>query len=805
MRKLIKKLHTIYILLSMMLCFSGLHNVSLHAATASQEVTKIIFGLFGDFNAKKDNARVEVTDQLQKLLKKGKISKGGGFKKISKTDPAKGEHKGLFVMYTKGNQLFCSIHDEKEKLEIPAKDDMQILRGKAGLKDLQILKALYGDLNQPEGKKTFIDVSSKVKGLVRDQALQLSGKKGSYNDLFSDPAKGIKKALLIVYRVADKMFVKVFQEDQKGSITFGDTPGSYQVYTFALKPDFEKREVVVIPASRAEMTQSVDAALNKFSDGTKVILMSYADAERPRLLQVGKGGHLVPTGIEPTDVSTHFIIHRIGNFITLTSAVTGDFIKVFPILQMIRLEKGGSPEWAEWSVEFDEPDNPYSFVYLKSKASGGYLSAPVGKWTSGRMWTTIKERLHVKGARLSPVEPAPKNTTARFKIFIADELIHQVEKKKSLPEKAIEKVVDIVREIEPLNVIAGGTEFTYSPILHLMKPKYDNKWKLSTPGSGSVVFDASGKNRMVITFSSVPKNLDNGMYYISIGHKKNTRSGIRKKDNGAMLFEVDATVAANKDASITGGLPENGTRFDSYWASVNHGVVTVGKGRVVGEHEFMRWVDPNPADLVSFVGFGGGKLNSIHYKNIVFDSVKTTAITATQPSQEIVLPDQFNAEGIKADEIAVGMRNGKPQLFAVINHELYYRAQGANAKTGWTKITSSAFDRVRRVSVSPRDGFVYIVTMDGKVLKYNWKNGIAKPAQKVIKKKTAKKKKASKKKTATSKKAKKATKKKKSQRSTSKKSAKKSAKKKSKRAAGKKKKSARKKALKKTASSSQTV
>ena len=256
----------------------------------------------------------------------------------------------------------------------------------------------------------------------------------------------------------------------------------------------------------------------------------------------------------------------------------------------MRLAKEGASEWSQWSAEFDDPAHAYSFVYLKNRASAGYLSAPVGDWTLGRMWTTLKKRVDQaldKSVALPPADPAIKSNEGRLKILVVDDLIKTMESKpeKSLPEKVIEKVVDVVRELEPLNAIPGGHEFNYSPLIHGMKVKYHDNWKFETPGSGSIVFDAQTKNRAIISISSVPRDLDNGMYRISIGHENNTRSGITKSTNGVMLFEKDIVKGASRDVVITGGLPGNGKTFDSYWIKVDQGTISFGKGRAVGQNE----------------------------------------------------------------------------------------------------------------------------------------------------------------------------------------------------------------------------
>lgn len=695
-------------------------------AVEQGKIKTIIFGLYGDLTSKKANARVAVTEKLQAMLKNGKIE-GKAVEKTFGIDPAKGKHKGLFLIYKAENgKSFCRVKSGSGSLKFPHARDVAFNAGHSDSPDLQVLQAFYGDLNRTKKDKAIINVTARVQALIKDGRLDLADKK----NLFGDVAKGSAKGLVLVYRVGDKAYVRILGDGEKGSISTTDHKNAYQIHTFKKHTDRNVPRTVssapVTPLPEAQGALHSDA-LAAFPEGTRVVLMSYADQERPHLLQVGKKGELAPKGLDPKDPSAQFIVGRSGNWISFKSVVTGEVIQVLPRLHMVRLAKEGASEWAQWSAEFDDPAHAYSFVYLKNRASGGYLSAPAGDWTLGRMWTTLKKRVDQaldKGAVLPSADPAIKSNEGRLKIFAVDDLIKTMESKpqKSLPEKIVEKVVDVVRELEPLNAIPGGHEFNYSPIIHGMKVKYHDNWKFETPGSGSIVFDAQAKNRAIISISSVPRDLDNGMYRISIGHENNTRSGIAKSTNGAMLFEKDIVKGASRDVVITGGLPGDGKTFDSYWIKVDQGTISFGKGRAVGQNEQMRWTDPNPVKLVSYVGFGGGKLNRVYYKNIEIhsDDSQATPVSAQDSHIEAVLPADFNSEQIKAQSIAAGLHDGQLELFAVINHELYYRERRSMVTKPWKKVDAKEFTKVRHVSVAPNDGTVYVVTMDGHVLHYNW-------------------------------------------------------------------------------------
>lgn len=731
MRRIIKKFQYSLLLLVMMLLGSGLFQECCAAEPA--KIKSIIFGLYGDLTSKKASTRFEVTDKLKGMLKNGKI-KGKAVEKAFGVDPAKGKRKGLFLVYkTQDGKLFCRVKSGDGNLEFPHARDVEFNKGRSGSSDLQVLQAFYGDLNRTKNDKAIVNVTAKIQALVRNGKIDIADK----HKLFGDVAKGKDLGLVVLYRVRDKVYAVILGDGEKGSISTVGHENAYQVYTFkkhtgkVIKPSSvlpTPTPTPVIDVSRA--TES--AALAMFPEGTKVVLMSYADQERPHLLQIGKKGELAPKGLDPKDPSAQFIVGRSGNWITFKSVVTGEFIQVLPRLHMVRLSKEGAPEWAQWSAEFDDPTHAYSMVYLKNRASGGYLSAPAGAWTLGRMWTTLKERVDQalsKGAVLPSTDPAVKSNEGRLKIFAVDDLIKTMESKssKSLPEKVVEKVVDVVRQLEPLNAIPGGHEFSYSPVIHGMKSKYHDNWKFATPGSGSVVFDARARNRMIVTLSSVPRDLDNGMYRVSIGHENNTRSGITKSTSGAMLIEKDVTKGASKDLVVTGGLPGDGSVFDSYWIKVDQGTVSFGKGRTVGQNEQMRWTDPDPVKFVSYVGFGGGKLNRVHYKNIEINSAGLQPKPAQESGTTAVLPADFNAEQIKAQSIAAGLRDGQLELFAVIDHELYYRERGSMATKPWKKVDAKEFTKVRYVSVAPNDGSLYVVTMDGNVFRYNWPQTSATP------------------------------------------------------------------------------
>ncbi|MBS1988802.1 hypothetical protein JST56_07505 [Candidatus Dependentiae bacterium] len=751
MRRIIKKFQYSLLLLVMMILSSGLFQ-ECHAAEPGK-IKNIIFGLYGDLTSKKASTRFEVTDKLKSMLKSGKI-KGKVVEKAFGVDPAKGKHKGLFLVYkAEDGRLFCRVKSGNGSLSFPDARDVEFNKGHSGSSDLQILQAFYGDLNRTKSDKAVINVTARVQALVKNGKLDIAEK----HKLFGDVAKGKDLGLFILYRVRDKVYAVIFGDGEKGSISNVGHENAYQVYTFKKHTRKDVTPSVVSPTPATDVnTARESAALAMFPEGTKVVLMSYADQERPHLLQVGKKGELEPKGLDPKDPSAQFIVGRSGNWISFKSVVTGEVLQVLPRLHMVRLAKDGAPEWAQWSAEFDDPAHSYSIVYLKNRASGGYLSAPAGAWTLGRMWTTLKERVDqalTKGAVLPSTDPAAKSNEGRLKIFAVDDLIKTMESKsgKSLPGKVVDKVVDVVRELEPLNAIPGGHDFSYSPIIHGMKSKYHDNWKFATPGSGSVVFDARTRNRMIITLSSVPRDLDNGMYRVSIGHENNTRSGITKSTSGAMLFEKDVTKGASKDIVVTGGLPGDGSTFDSYWIKVDQGTISFGKGRAVGQNEQMRWTDPDPVKLVSYVGFGGGKLNRVHYKNIEINGAGLQPKPAQDSATTAVLPADFNAEQIKAQSVAAGLRDGQLELFAVIDHELYYRERGSMATKPWKKVDAKEFTKVRYVSAAPNDGTLYVVTMDGNVLRYNWPQKsvapvavpaavpTAAPVKKVVKKARSKK------------------------------------------------------------------
>jgi len=763
MRRIIKKFHYSLLLLVMVLLVPCLFQECRAAELA--KIKTVIFGLYGDLTSKKANTRVDVTDKLKAMLKDGKIQ-GKTVEKSFGIDPAKGKHKGLFVIYkTKDGKFFSRVKSGNKSLKFPQTKDVLFNNGHAEPSDLQVLQAFYGDLNRPKKDTTIINVTAQTQALVQGKTLTISDKK----NLFGNTIKNASKGLIVLYRVGNELYVKVWGDGEKGSISTVNHKNAYKIHTFKKRKSKEPITLPV-PSSAVSVTApsiertiaSSSPALAMFPEGARVVLMSYVDQERPHLLQIGKKGELVPQGLDPKDPSVQFIVSRSGDWISFKSVVTGEAIQVLPRLHMVRLAKEGAPEWAEWSAEFDDPAHAYSFVYLKNRASGGYLSAPAGAWTLGRMWTTLKERVDKslgKGAVLPSAEPAIKSNEGRLKIFIVDDLIKTMESKsqKSLPEKIVEKVVDVARALEPTNTIPGGHEFSYSPIIHRMKVKYHDNWKFTTPGSGSIVFDAQTKNRMIVSISSVPRDLDNGMYHISIGHKNNTRSGITKRANGKMLFEKDIKNGASKDVVITGGLPGDGRTFDSYWIKIDKGTISFGKGRVVGQNEHMRWTDPDPVKLVSYIGFGGGKLNKVDYKNIEINSYPSGE-ELSRGISTAVLPADFNPEHIKAQSIAAGLRDGELELFAVIDHELYYRDHGSMATNPWKKVDAKEFTKVRHVSVAPHDGTLYVVTMDGHILRYNWPTAaaitavapvvapIAVPIKKVTKKSRAQKRASSRKK-----------------------------------------------------------
>jgi len=123
--------------------------------------------------------------------------------------------------------------------------------------------------------------------------------------------------------------------------------------------------------------------------------------------------------------------------------------------------------------------------------------------------------------------------------------------------------------------------------------------QFTVPDQGSIVFDAKGLNDFMVCFWSRSgtrlKGSDQEIYEIAFGAFQNESTVIRMKNMGRAVAEFHR--AQYPDAML------NTLEFESYWININHGQITVGKGRIVGAHTLFSWTDPYPVKGIKYIGF----------------------------------------------------------------------------------------------------------------------------------------------------------------------------------------------------------
>lgn len=119
----------------------------------------------------------------------------------------------------------------------------------------------------------------------------------------------------------------------------------------------------------------------------------------------------------------------------------------------------------------------------------------------------------------------------------------------------------------------------------------------STPGSGSVTFEAKAYNNIFVGFSENPykvRNVPNRMYEIIFGMWDNKLTAIHRKSLGDSVAEFDHKKYP--------ALSPNPAEYKKYWIIVDGGVISCGVG-ALGENKVFEWKDPYPMAPVKYVGF----------------------------------------------------------------------------------------------------------------------------------------------------------------------------------------------------------
>lgn len=340
--------------------------------------------------------------------------------------------------------------------------------------------------------------------------------------------------------------------------------------------------------------------LEQLKPGTVVALKS---VHWNKYLGVKDGKYIGLVDADKNDPKCQFAIMRWKNYIGFKSyTANGRNLQAVPEggdKFQVRFQNfnfwGDGAMWEQWAVKPYDKGNP-NLVRLQAKHGAWFCVVdPNAAWARGLVWTSYQ-----------PGIPAGPGDWERLAIEII--------------------------QPAPTDVVPGGTTFAHRPEVYGEKLQFHENWKLVEPGKGWVKFKARALNDLDVAFARLPQDIEINSpaagvdYRIIVGGWDNTQSVIRRNSGGAWtsvnnnieLALSNITSGGNPNAIVTGGKPSNGSAWDDYWFQVNDGVVTWGKGVVVGQNELMRYVDPAPLRDVQYVLLGGYHNSSVEFKDIEF-------------------------------------------------------------------------------------------------------------------------------------------------------------------------------------------
>jgi hypothetical protein len=223
----------------------------------------IVFSVYGDINSSEDKKGIAITNVLDELTTNGVLrfptvaieekpnqTPSYMYKTLNVADPAPGTLKGVTVIYRADNALWLHIASEFSPLTLPDARDVRIFEIKDNeklLPGMEVLYAAYGDFNcaaigKANGaglsKMQIKDVTQKVRSLEKNEKIVFAA--GSKNTLFGDPAPGISKSLLIVFRLNNRIYAYLSGEDEAGVISeevAKDVPALFEVKVTANLPE----------------------------------------------------------------------------------------------------------------------------------------------------------------------------------------------------------------------------------------------------------------------------------------------------------------------------------------------------------------------------------------------------------------------------------------------------------------------------------------------------------------------------------------------------------------------------------------
>ncbi len=442
--------------------------------------------------------------------------------------------------------------------------------------------------------------------------------------------------------------------------------------------------LVTIVRPEIEVAPEDGPVLRSIETGDRVVLVSYRDVLEPHVLRVDEDKkHVVESKTHPNHPACQFLVRKDSeNFLHFISEYASDEDEEKALFAAddgtynVGLVKDEGLLTQQWALDHDQDLEKWfgQIIRLTSRATGARLAVPS---------ETMKKQ-HAKRVTtaIAPGKPAGDERESRLKVVFANDLIDKI-------------------------IVGGSKTFNYHEKIHSwFNPMFSKKWKSSSVGSVALSFNAESKGVVAVAITSAPVRALGGMYYI--------RFGVIDEDTGEEQIVISKDVIGSTLHRINYAKKEK----DSYWVTVNNGVIKIGTGKKIGENQVGFYSDVNPLKTVQYVGLGGIS-DAVNYSEITITSDLTTQVDG-----ELYLPAGFTEEsGPKMKAIASGSRKGKIEAWGLsLDGNLYYwEVEGV--VSGWRLHTPRTSDDevlegVHDLALS--SGGILCCLSRGKAYEYNW-------------------------------------------------------------------------------------
>ncbi|MBM3887116.1 hypothetical protein FJ364_04235, partial [Candidatus Dependentiae bacterium] len=264
----------------------------------------------------------------------------------------------------------------------------------------------------------------------------------------------------------------------------------------------------------------------------------------------------------------------------------------------------------------DQDKATFSIENIKSKKGDPVLSTEAiilqNKEYTRPLSLIPESRFGDKFAEINAVKMKELDTSTHFTIRLVDidkDLTDEgrAHLKKTLSEILKSSLLKLAPQNKP-----GNSPFQFVPVLHggRLRALFDSTWRLAEASNGYTIFDVNPAGGSIMVVFSPAQKSDEEAYVVIIGDEKNTKTKLIKGEKELLVLDGTKTPSA-----IFGDL----SSVHSFWAKIDGTHFTVGKGRIVGENEFLKYdEEDSESALQSFVGFAGSE--SALFSNIVVSS-----------------------------------------------------------------------------------------------------------------------------------------------------------------------------------------